>query len=132
MTFFRWVRRSLWHYRRTHVGVAAGAAVCASVLSGALLVGHSVRSSLRESALRRLGPFDVAVSLGARRVDTGLIERLGEVLEGGAASALELAAVAIAEVEGGDSLQVNDARLVGIDNALCAAMGRRGAPTVGG
>jgi putative ABC transport system permease protein len=41
------VRRSLGHYWRTNLAVIAGVATAVAVLSGALLVGDSVRGSLR-------------------------------------------------------------------------------------
>ena len=54
-------RRSLRHYWRGHVAVALGAAVAAAVLTGALLVGDSLRGSLRAAALERLGGVTHAV-----------------------------------------------------------------------
>lgn len=47
--------RSLRHYRRTNVAVVAGVACAVAVLAGALLVGESVRGSLRSIAESRLG-----------------------------------------------------------------------------
>jgi putative ABC transport system permease protein len=56
---------SLRHYRALHLLVAAGVAVAVAVLAGALLVGGSVRASLRELALARLGHTEaVATSTG--------------------------------------------------------------------
>jgi len=53
--------RSLIHYWRTNVTVLLSAAVAASVLTGALLVGDSVRGSLRSLTLDRLGEIDDAL-----------------------------------------------------------------------
>ncbi|HUE87589.1 MAG TPA: ABC transporter permease [Vicinamibacterales bacterium] len=53
---------SLRHYRGIHALVVAGVAVAVAVLAGALLVGASVRESLRDLALSRLGSTDVVVS----------------------------------------------------------------------
>ncbi len=55
MSGLRYILASLWHYRRIQLAVAAGAAVATAVITGALLVGDSVRGSLRELALERLG-----------------------------------------------------------------------------
>ncbi|MCE9603899.1 MAG: ABC transporter permease [Planctomycetia bacterium] len=52
------VRASLRHHRRMHLAVALGIAVTTAVLTGALLVGDSMRGSLRERALTRLGGID--------------------------------------------------------------------------
>jgi putative ABC transport system permease protein len=53
---------SLAHYRGLNALVVAGIAVAVAVLAGALLVGASVRASLRELALARLGNTDLVVS----------------------------------------------------------------------
>jgi energy-coupling factor transporter ATP-binding protein EcfA2 len=73
------VLRSLAHHRTTNAAVVLGVAVAVAVLAGALLVGHSVRASLRALALARIGQADVAVvgtrpfaaSLAARLASTG-------------------------------------------------------------
>jgi ABC-type lipoprotein release transport system permease subunit len=56
--------KSARYYWRTNLAVVAGIACAVAVLSGALLVGDSVRSSLRELALSRLGRTDVVVASG--------------------------------------------------------------------
>jgi len=55
------MRRSLTHYWRTHLAVIAGAAVTSAVLTGALIVGDSLRGSLRDLTLDRLGEISWAV-----------------------------------------------------------------------
>ena len=62
MTFLQLVRRSATYHWRTNVAVVLGVAAAVSVLGGALLVGDSVRGSLRDIALSRLGKTDVAIS----------------------------------------------------------------------
>lgn len=54
--------RNLRHYRRSALAIAAGAAVATSVLAGALVVGDSVRESLRRLTLERLGGVDFALA----------------------------------------------------------------------
>lgn len=60
MTFTttRLLRDSLRHHRRIHAAVAMGVAVTTAVLVGALVVGDSVRGSLKDTALSRLGDID--------------------------------------------------------------------------
>jgi hypothetical protein len=53
--------RSLIHFRRASLAVALGAAVASTVLTGALLTGDSVRGSLRDLTLERLGGIDQAL-----------------------------------------------------------------------
>ncbi len=58
MNSIQYTFASLWHYRRVHLAVAAGVAVATAVITGALLVGDSVRGSLRGLVLERLGNID--------------------------------------------------------------------------
>jgi len=61
----RLVIRAFTYYRRTNAAVALGVATAVAVLAGALLVGESVRGSLRDLVLHRLGRTDhVIVSTG--------------------------------------------------------------------
>jgi len=55
MRFSTLLRRNLGYYWRTNLAVLAGVAVTVAVLAGALLVGDSVRATLRGLVLRRLG-----------------------------------------------------------------------------
>ncbi len=50
--------RGLRHHRRVHAAVALGVAAATAVLCGALLVGDSVRGSLRALVLDRFGRID--------------------------------------------------------------------------
>ena len=54
--------RSLRHYWRTNLAVVLGVATAVTVLGGALLVGDSVRGSLRDIALQRIGNADYAIA----------------------------------------------------------------------
>src|SRR5579862_5016368 len=55
------IRRGLRYYWRTHIAVVVGVATAVAVLGGALLVGDSVRGSLRDLVTHRLGRADQAV-----------------------------------------------------------------------
>ncbi len=78
MSFWTLILRSLRHHAREHFGVLLGATVGSAVLIGALLVGDSVRGSLRDMALKRLGPIDTALTSGDRlfRADLATDPRL--------------------------------------------------------
>ena len=56
------VKRSLSYYWRTNLAVVLGVAVAVAVLAGALLVGDSVRASLRDLVLQRLGQTSFVVT----------------------------------------------------------------------
>ena len=55
-------KRSLTYYWRTNLVVVFGVATAVAVLAGALLVGDSVRASLRDLFLQRLGKTDYVIS----------------------------------------------------------------------
>jgi ABC-type lipoprotein release transport system permease subunit len=115
------VLRSLRFYRRTHLGVAAGCAVSAAVLVGALFVGDSVRGSLARIARDRLGRIEVALETGNRHFRDDLAARLGA----GAAAALRVQGMAIRE-----DRQVNRVEVIGVDARFLALAARPAAGTL--
>jgi len=56
------LKRNLTYYWRTNLAVVLGVATAVAVLAGALLVGDSVRASLRDLLLLRLGNTDQVIS----------------------------------------------------------------------
>jgi putative ABC transport system permease protein len=76
MTFWTLIRRSLRFHARAHLGVVLGAAVGSAALIGALVVGDSVRESLADMALRRLGNIHFALSTQDRLFQANLAPRL--------------------------------------------------------
>lgn len=76
MTLWRLIRRSLRFHARSHLGVVLGAAVGSAALVGALIVGDSVRGSLRERALSRLGGVAYAMNSGDHFFEADLSDRL--------------------------------------------------------
>lgn len=58
MTIWQIAFRSLNYYLRTNFAIALGVAAATAVLTGALIVGDSMRNSLRELTLERLGKID--------------------------------------------------------------------------
>ncbi len=100
------VLRSLRFYWRTHLGVLAGVAVACAILTGALVVGDSVRFSLRKLALARLGRVTYAVATGDRYFREQLADETGAVPV--------LMARGIVSLPDG-SARANNAQIVGVD-----------------
>ena len=75
------MRRSLSYFWRIQLAVLLGAAVATAVLTGALLVGDSVRGSLRDLTLDRLGQIDYAL-ISERFFREELATDLSRKLEG--------------------------------------------------
>ncbi|MCX6979404.1 MAG: ABC transporter permease [Verrucomicrobia bacterium] len=68
MTTRRLLLNSIRHYWRTHLGVILGSALAALVLTGALMVGDSVKATLRAQAEARVGKIGEALLCGERFV----------------------------------------------------------------
>jgi putative ABC transport system permease protein len=66
MSWFRLILRSLAYHWRAHVGVFLGATLGSAILIGALVVGDSVRGSLRDLGMERLLGHHFAMSSGDR------------------------------------------------------------------
>ncbi|QDT95012.1 ABC transporter permease [Gimesia aquarii] len=58
----RFVIKSLLYYWRTNLAVLLGVIAATAVIGGALIVGDSVRGSLRQMTLDRLGEIDYVIS----------------------------------------------------------------------
>ena len=70
------ILRSLRFHWRSQLGVLLGAAIGSAALIGALVVGDSVRGSLRDLALQRLGWVDAAMAPTERFFDQRIDLRL--------------------------------------------------------
>jgi ABC-type antimicrobial peptide transport system permease subunit len=73
---WRLIWRALTHHLRGHLGVVLGAVVGSAALIGALLVGDSIRGTLRDMALARLGDVTVALNSGDRFFRSALADEL--------------------------------------------------------
>jgi ABC-type antimicrobial peptide transport system permease subunit len=111
MTLFTLARRSLAHHARAHLGAILGSAVAAAVLIGALVVGDSVRESLRQMALARLGKTDLALASNDRLFTTALGSKIARNSRSAAASVLQLPGVA---VNSDASTRANNVQVLGV------------------
>ena len=108
--------RSLNHYWKINAAVALGAGVATSVLTGALLVGDSVRGSLRDLTLDRLGETEFALLSDRffREEIAGTIEDAGVapvVLTSGAA------------IHSGNRSRASRVQILGVDARFAALYG---------
>ncbi|MBK8977235.1 MAG: FtsX-like permease family protein [Planctomycetes bacterium] len=112
------VLRGLRHHARTHAGVAAGVMCAAAVLIGALSVGDSVRWTLREQALQRIGRVEAALVAGDRFVRAELAATLSAELGGATcAAAITLPGVA---ARGGGAVRTGIVDVFGVDSRFFA------------
>ncbi len=110
----RLIQAGLKHYWRSHVGVALGAAVAVAVLVGALAVGDSVRHSLRQDALNRLGTTEHAIAAGERFFRQELASQVAADLPDARAAAVLMTPASASRMD--DTARVNGVQLVGVDD----------------
>lgn len=73
---FHLIIRSLSFYRRTALFQFLIILLLAAVITGSLLVGSSVKESLKRSSLERLGNTSMLISSGTRYFNSDLVQRL--------------------------------------------------------
>jgi ABC-type antimicrobial peptide transport system permease subunit len=122
MKFHKFIIRSIIHYRRQHLALFLGMAVSAAVLTGALVVGDSIRHSLNRMVDTRLGKTRFAIAGGARFIESGLAGRLEQAIKVPVSPFLMLRGIVIRPDSG---IRINRAGIIGIDSSF---MGISGSP----
>lgn len=115
MTILRYIIRSLWFYRKQHLALFAGTVISTAVLTGALIVGDSVKYSLLNLVDVRLGEARYALQTGDRFVRAALATDVRHDLK------TPVLAMYMSEGMGVNpelDLQVNKLQVLGIDSAF--------------
>ncbi len=84
-----------------------------AILVGALIIGDSIRHSLHQIVLDRLGKTQFVLSSGNRFFHTQTAEKLSEKLQTPVAPLLQTKGIAIV---GEGSQRMNNVRVIGVDN----------------
>ncbi len=113
MTTLRFVIRSFVHYLRYNLTVTAGVAISTAVLTGALIIGDSVRHSLEKTAFYRLGKTSFALTAGDRYFTTGFADKLQYDLNIPCIPILLTEGMAVQE---GGGKRVNNIQVIGVDD----------------
>jgi len=131
MTPLQLVVKSLVHHWRTNLAVLMGVVAGTAVIGGALIVGDSVRASLRDLSLKRLSHVDHLLS-GPRFVREGLAQDLQEVspLPGAkVAPALLMQASLVAKT--GETRRTGQVNVFGFDNRAWSMIQTQAVPPSG-
>ncbi|MEN8155492.1 MAG: ABC transporter permease [Bacteroidota bacterium] len=115
MNIRRLIWRNLAFYWKKHLLLALGVAVSGAVITGALMVGDSVKYSLNQIVEQRLGEVTHVLKAGERYFTTGLAEKVEQELSIPVASLLLQEGSAVA---GGGKLRINNLRVYGVDGAF--------------
>jgi len=109
MTLSRFILSSARHYWRGHLGLLLGAFLASAILSGSLLVGDSVRASLRRVAELRLGKVQSGLLGGDRWFTADLARKAG-------AEPLIIAVGSTAAANG--KVRVNSTQILGVEQGF--------------
>jgi len=112
MSLWRLVKSSLCFYWRTNTGVFLAAVVATAILVGALLVGDSVRYSLKRLVTVRLGKVELALAGQNRFFRAELADDLAAELKAEVAPVLQLRGLA-ANSDG--TRRANRVEVLGVD-----------------
>jgi len=112
MNRLRYMLRSVRFYRSVHLWIVLGCLMCSAILVGALIVGDSVRYSLRRMVTDRLGRTRFALDAGDRFFRMALADALSDRLETTVAPILQVKGMAVAE---GGAKRANRILVIGVD-----------------
>ena len=112
MNLIRLILRNLRYYRKPYLAVVAGVAISTAVLTGALIVGDSVRFSLERLTRIRLGKTDYALQSNERFFRQQLADELTALLSVPAVPALRVSGMAI---NSDKELRINQVEVTGVD-----------------
>lgn len=108
----RLIIRSLLYYRRPTMAILAGVVISTGILAGALIIGDSVRYSLRQHTEIRLGKTHFAIQPGEKFFRQELAKDLSEITHTLVVPAIQTEGIAINTDK---DLRVNKVNIIGID-----------------
>ena len=95
MSTARLIIRSLSYYRKSWLSILAGTVLSTAVLTGALIVGDSVRYSLGQLAVTRLGKIHYSIHPGDRFFRQQLADDLSRQAESTVSAVLQLDGITV-------------------------------------
>ncbi|NTW26666.1 MAG: hypothetical protein HGA37_18350, partial [Lentimicrobium sp.] len=112
MSKFLLILRNLKYYRKAYLAILAGTVISTAVLTGALVVGDSVRYSLGQLTDIRLGKTRFAIEAGDRFFRQQLATELESFTKSAVAPVLQLEGIA---VNTDKNTQMNRVAVLGVD-----------------
>ncbi len=115
MSLWRIIGRNLIFFRRQNMGVFLSATLCGVVLTGALTVGDSISSRLREMASKRIGKADLALLSPDGFFEEDLAERIASKLPDGGALVAPMVVTRGTLSTPDGSVKVTKVQVLGVD-----------------
>lgn len=115
MGIINFILKSFWHFRKQHLAVFAGTLISTAVLTGALIVGDSIKFSLKQTVEARLGNTKFAMQTGDRFVRSELANTISKDLNIATSPLLMLESIAINTES---NIRINKTQVYGIDQSF--------------
>jgi ABC-type antimicrobial peptide transport system permease subunit len=115
MSLYRLILKSIWFYRRLNLTIVLGIALSTAILVGALIIGDSVKYSLQQITVQRLGQTSQVVTAGERLFHQQLSQQITKNSKSKAAALLRANGFAV--ISGGE-LRINQLAIWGIDSSF--------------
>jgi len=115
MSIFKFIIQSIRFYWRQHLAVFTGTLISTAVLTGALIVGDSVRLSLNKLVDVRLGNARFALQTGDRFVRAEMASEIGAKLNTLASPLLMIQGISINPES---EARINRVQVVGVDSSF--------------
>ena len=113
MNRIRLIFRSLWFYRQPYLAVFSGVVISTAVLTGALIVGDSVRFSLQQLTETRLGKTKYVLQTGDRFFRQELASEISARVKTPVTPVMQSAGIAI---NSDKNMRINQVQVIGIDD----------------
>ena len=115
MSIYKLILKSAWFYRKLNLTIIMGIALSTAILVGALIIGDSVKYSLEQITVQRLGQSSQVMTAGERLFGQRLAKELAE--KSGVETTALLRSNGFGVIEGGE-LRINQLAVWGVDSLL--------------
>jgi len=115
MSIFKLTLKSAWFYRKMNLTIILGIALSTAILVGALIIGDSVKYSLQQITVQRLGQTSQVITAGERLF--GQHFAIDLATKTGVKTTALLRANGFGVIEGGE-LRINQLAVWGVDSLL--------------
>ncbi|HAQ21044.1 MAG TPA: hypothetical protein DCR40_17695 [Prolixibacteraceae bacterium] len=115
MSITKLILKSAWHYRKLNLTIIFGIALSTAILVGALIIGDSVKYSLQQITVQRLGKTSQVITAGERLFGQQLAMELAA--KTGTQTAALLRANGFGVIDGGE-LRINQLAVWGVDATI--------------
>lgn len=112
MTIWKLLKRSIIHYRSTHLWVVVGVMVSTAIIVGAITIGDSVRYSLKRIVAERLGNTEVVLTSRDNLMRSTVAPQLSAILKTPVAPVLQTRGLAV--IQGG-KVRLGKIQVYGVD-----------------